>query len=275
MGKRVTVFLIFCTLFIFTTNLFAQAPVITQQPAWQGAIVGQTATFKVMASGDTLTYQWYKNGAIVSGATDSIYTTPAVSSTDNGSFYSVIVSNSSGSDTSKEAELIVTSASARVGANEIVEYTFKEGSGNDIHDVSGITPVVNLEIADTDKVAWSPNGLLTMSPVKIQSDTNTSKILDSCTATNELTIEAWIVPHDTIQSDANVVTYQGNYTSRRFSLIQNSRNYTVLTRIKPGTDNTGTPGIRTYNGDVELYLTQVVYTRSANDDSVKIYLNGQ
>ena len=275
MGKSVTLLFAFYTLFIFSTNLFAQAPVITQQPVWQGIIEGQTATFKVKASGDTLTYQWYKDGAIVSGATDSIYTTPVASLADNGTLYSVKVTNSSGSIDSKEAKLIVTKTTARVTANEIVEYNFKEGSGYTIHDVSGINPKVHLSIDDTDKVAWSPNGLLVQAPVKIQSDTSTSKLANSCMATNELTVEAWIVPHDTIQSDAHIVTYQGWYTSRRFSLIQNSRNYTVLTRIIPGTDLTGTPGIRTYNGDVEMYLTHVVYTRSANDDSVKIFKNGK
>ena len=47
------------------------------QPASVTVGLGQTATFSVTASGSgTLTYQWYKNGAAIIGATSSSYTTP-------------------------------------------------------------------------------------------------------------------------------------------------------------------------------------------------------
>ncbi|HEV2523141.1 MAG TPA: choice-of-anchor D domain-containing protein, partial [Candidatus Acidoferrales bacterium] len=43
---------------------------ITTQPASQSVTAGQTATFSVVATGSgTLTYQWKKNGAVISGAT--------------------------------------------------------------------------------------------------------------------------------------------------------------------------------------------------------------
>src|SRR6266446_5072713 len=45
----------------------AVAPSITAQPASQTVTAGQTATFSVTASGTApLTYQWKKNGAVVS-----------------------------------------------------------------------------------------------------------------------------------------------------------------------------------------------------------------
>ena len=88
-----------------------EKPAISTQPANQSAVVGQTATFSVVATGSaTLTYQWKKNGTDISGATSSTYTTPATSSADNGAIFLVSVSNSAGTVTSSSATLAVTAA---------------------------------------------------------------------------------------------------------------------------------------------------------------------
>ncbi|MGB4786353.1 MAG: DUF4082 domain-containing protein [Candidatus Acidiferrum sp.] len=84
-------------------------PSITAQPANQTVTAGQTATFSVAASGTApLTYQWQKNGAVISGATSASYTTPATTTSDNGTQFTVRVSNSAGSVTSSTTTLIVT-----------------------------------------------------------------------------------------------------------------------------------------------------------------------
>ena len=91
-----------------TVNAVGQAPTITSQPAPQTVIVGQTATFSVIASGTSpLLYQWRRNGTVISGATGATYTTPATTAGDNGSGFSVVVSNSFGSATSSAALLSV------------------------------------------------------------------------------------------------------------------------------------------------------------------------
>ena len=64
----------------------------------------------VATGGATLAYQWKKNGADISGATSSTYTTPATSSADNGAIFLVSVSNSAGTVTSSSATLAVTAA---------------------------------------------------------------------------------------------------------------------------------------------------------------------
>ncbi len=64
MTKQTTFYLILCFLLFTSINIFSQAPVITKQPSNQGVIEGQTATFYVEVTGDTLTFQWYKDGAI-------------------------------------------------------------------------------------------------------------------------------------------------------------------------------------------------------------------
>ena len=94
-----------------TVNPAATAPSITSQPANQTVTAGQTAAFSVTASGTApLTYQWRKNGVNISGATASSYTTPATATTDSGSTFSVIVTNSAGSATSNNATLTVNAA---------------------------------------------------------------------------------------------------------------------------------------------------------------------
>ena len=49
---------------------------INTQPASTTAAVGDTATFSVVATGNSLGYQWFENGAMIPGANNSSYTTP-------------------------------------------------------------------------------------------------------------------------------------------------------------------------------------------------------
>ena len=86
------------------------APSITSQPSSKTVAPGQTATFSATATGSTpLTYQWQRDQAAVSGATSASYTTPPVSTTDNGAQFRVVVSNALGSATSNPATLTVSS----------------------------------------------------------------------------------------------------------------------------------------------------------------------
>lgn len=85
------------------------APEITTQPADATAAVGAKATFVVVASGTPAPgYQWQRNGAPITGATGASYTTPTLAAGDSGASYSVVVSNSQGSVTSRAATLTVT-----------------------------------------------------------------------------------------------------------------------------------------------------------------------
>jgi hypothetical protein len=84
---------------------------ITAQPVSQSVVVEQTATFSVVATGTgTLTYQWKKSGTAISGATAASYTTPATMNADNGTQFTVVVTDGSGSLTSNSAALTVTAS---------------------------------------------------------------------------------------------------------------------------------------------------------------------
>ena len=87
----------------------AIAPTITAQPASLTVTAGQTAAFTVAASGTApLSYQWRKNGTNIAGATSGSYTTSATTTSDSGSTFEVVVSNSAGSTTSASAKLTVS-----------------------------------------------------------------------------------------------------------------------------------------------------------------------
>ncbi|MGD1211252.1 MAG: hypothetical protein ABR973_07850 [Candidatus Acidiferrales bacterium] len=96
----------------FTVNAPANNPAsITTQPQGQTVTAPATATFSVTATGTgSLSYQWYKNGAAISGATSASYTTPATTTGTNGAGFTVTVTNNYGSATSTVAVLTVNPA---------------------------------------------------------------------------------------------------------------------------------------------------------------------
>jgi Immunoglobulin I-set domain len=100
-----------------TLTVKAIAPAITTQPVSQTVTPGQPATFVVAATGTgPLTYQWFENGAPISGATSSTFTTPATTTNDNGEVFTVVVSNAAGSATSTAATLTVPTPAPIAGS---------------------------------------------------------------------------------------------------------------------------------------------------------------
>jgi Abnormal spindle-like microcephaly-assoc'd, ASPM-SPD-2-Hydin/Immunoglobulin domain/Immunoglobulin I-set domain len=137
-----------------TVNAPPAPPSITTQPANRSVVVGQTATFSVTATGaGTLAYQWKKGGTAIGGATSSSYTTPATTSGDSGTQFTVTVTNSVGNTTSNTATLTVTAAatlilnasqtslnfsSVNIGSNSILPVVFTNGGNSDV-TISNVT----------------------------------------------------------------------------------------------------------------------------------------
>ena len=274
MKIKATFYLCLSIVFISSINVFSQAPVITKQPSNQGVIEGQTATFSIEVTGDTLTYQWYKDGVAIGGATDSIYTTPATVLADNGSEFSVKVTNSSGSDSSNAATLYVTAAGSRVTASLIAAYDFKEGSGATINDISGVDSPLNLTIPDSDAVVWTQEGLNIKEPTNINSGSPASKLIDSCKASNELTVELWVSPNNLTQGSSNsssIISLAIASAFRNFAVQQTEDRIEGIVRTNPAiTEGTST---QTSGGVVKNSLMHVVFARAA-DGKTKIYVDG-
>lgn len=98
--------------FEITGGATSTAPAITTQPVSQTVTAGGSASFTVAATGSpSPTYQWRKDGAVLSGETSATLTLPNVQPTHAGA-YTVVVSNIAGNVTSNEATLTVTPPAA-------------------------------------------------------------------------------------------------------------------------------------------------------------------
>ncbi|HOY56727.1 MAG TPA: hypothetical protein PK640_01155 [Verrucomicrobiota bacterium] len=130
---------------------YLSAPLrVSRQPADQMVLVGKTAAFDVEVNNPTgATYQWFKNGTAVAGATSSTYTTPATSAADDGAKFKVEVTLGNETAVSQEATLTVVDL-AWPSAPQFC-YDFNNGlpAGADIGGtyVEGFTPVAFVDTA--------------------------------------------------------------------------------------------------------------------------------
>lgn len=100
-------------------------------------LINETATFEVKYTGSTpITIQWYKNGSPINGADNLIYTTPALTESDNGNKYFAIVSNGFNSDSTNIATVTVTAT---------LNYPFKQ-----------LSPLADPDIAPGYKDSLTP-----------------------------------------------------------------------------------------------------------------------
>ena len=112
-----------------TVNSAPVAPTITAQPLSTSVTEGGSASFTITASGTApFSYQWYKGGNAIAGATTATLTLNPVQAADAGS-YSVNVSDIAGTTPSAAATLTVNPAS---GVSLLVE-KFNDGSRTDLN----------------------------------------------------------------------------------------------------------------------------------------------
>jgi len=131
----------------------SQAPTITSQPQSLTVNAGQMATFQVTASGTApFTFQWYRNNAVLSGATSATYMTSATTSADSGAQFHVVVTNGVGSATSTKATLTISSTTTN--NEQVLNGGFESGATS----WSGTTGAIGTWAAQTAyqgaKYAW-------------------------------------------------------------------------------------------------------------------------
>jgi hypothetical protein len=181
---------------------------------------------------------------------------------------------------------IVASGGGRYETNQIALYTFMLGSGNLILDRSGVTPAMNLTLSTTNPASpngegvdyqWLPNWGVEFDSkfAKAQASTSTSsKLTTLIGGTGEYSIEAWVVPANITQTNANIVSYSGSQTTRNFTLSQNAAEYEDANRsTSTATDGNGLPYLDTTGSQLLASLQHVVVTYDPINGR-RFYING-
>jgi hypothetical protein len=91
------------------------APVFSVQPQNVSVLEGASAQFSIQAQGDSLGYQWLRNGVEINGATGPVLTLDSATLADSGAQFKCRVSNIAGSVLSDTVALTVTSQAIAVG----------------------------------------------------------------------------------------------------------------------------------------------------------------
>ncbi len=172
----------------------------------------------------------------------------------------------------------IASGGSRHEENVIALYQFKEGQGSTIYDVSGISPLLHLQLSGVEDVdyKWVGGWGVEFLGGKAQGTTSASKKLsDFIKASGEYSIEAWAVPANVTQEGpASIISYSAGLADRNVTLGQTLYNYDYLHRSS-STDSNGEPALSTDDDDEDLQATEqhVVITYDPVNGR-GIYVNG-
>lgn len=196
---------------------------------------------------------------------------------------SLTVTDASGeTDTLTEANYIsVSPASGRIRDGLVAYYTFHEGTGRVIRDLSKFGDPLNLEIIDTAAVTWLDDGIEITAPAAIASTDTADKIVRACQETQEISLEAWVKPANATQDGpARIVSISKNFDERDITLAQGlwgsqpSNVYDVRIRTQGSSqDLNGFPSLTTPAGSLKVRLSHVVFTRDSAGNAT-IYIDG-
>ncbi len=168
-----------------------------------------------------------------------------------------------------------TNLRARADQSLVALYAFLAGVGSTIYDLSGVSPVLDLEIATPGLVRWRDNGGVNLEPgARIVSSEHATKIAVACKASNAITVEAWLKPAVASQKGpAQVVSMSVDQHLRNFAFGQDGDAWTFRLRTT-NTGGSGEPFLSTGAGVVQPALAHVVYVRNASGHA-RFIVNGE
>ncbi|MCB9906271.1 MAG: LamG domain-containing protein [Planctomycetes bacterium] len=169
--------------------------------------------------------------------------------------------------------------SNRVTQGLQAEYRFDEGTGNVVHDASGVQPPLDLVIADPSAISWQPNGVTIQSPTIIATPGPASRMITRLRQTGAMTVEAWLRPANLTQAGpARILGISNGPSLRNFTLGQGlwggqpANTFNMRTRTT-ATDMDGMPLLTTSAGGASLGLQHLVYVRGT-DGNERLYVDG-
>ncbi len=157
----------------------------------------------------------------------------------------------------------------------LVEYTFKDGSGDTISDVSGVGEPLDLVVEVPANVSWIPGGGLSFDDVDLaKSEGPATKIIEACKASNAITIIVWVKPDNLeLTGPARAFTLSANPSNRNFTFGQDLTGYQIRLRTTV-TGNNGVNPALSAPDTVDLNkMSRLAYTHDAAGDTV-FYVDG-
>ncbi len=153
-----------------------------------------------------------------------------------------------------------------------VLYTFEEGEGAMVRDVSGTGESLDLTIADPGAVEWlDGGGLAVRESTLIASSGPATKIIEAVRRTGSLSLQAWITPANTTQSGpARIVSLSKDPSQRNFTLGQGGAAYEMRFRTTTTSAN-GEPSL--WTPGAANTTPRTVAMRSPARDLAVIYLS--
>ena len=177
---------------------------------------------------DTLTYQWYKDGVAISGATSSSYTIKSVKASDAGK-YTVTVSNSVGSVTSDAATLTVKAVTVKPSiTTQPKSQTVNEGNSATFSvTATGTAPLSYQWYKGSSKISGATSASYTISSAKT-SDAGSYTVVVSNTAGSVTSSTVTLTVNGTTPVDPNGTAVR--------SVNRSGKSATVTLKLEPGED---------------------------------------
>lgn len=166
-------------------------------------------------------------------------------------------------------------------------YTFKEGEGSTVHDVSGTGEAMDLTITDAgSEISWIPGGGIKTDPADFQykmskmngqiaSVQPVKEIIDPIKSSNALTVDVWVrIPPEAQTGPVRIVSISESTSSRNFTIGQSDTALDVRLR-NSNTNSHGLPSCRTVDAFTlqKDHLTHIVYTYSSREG--RLYVDNQ
>lgn len=164
--------------------------------------------------------------------------------------------------------------SSRISGGLQALFTFDEREGTVVHNRAQTGAAFDLQVDAPNKVQWFRGFMLFKNETVLRSESAGKQLAAAISASNALSLEAWVKPANLIQSGpARIVSLSSDTSNRNFTLGQKADTWEVRLRTA-STNSNGTPAITTEAGSCRSELMHVVYTRD-KEGTANLFVNGQ
>ena len=216
---------------IYHPALFS--PTIAIQPQNQTTTIGHAVNLGVLAAGSGLTYQWYNDGTIITGATNATYTI-ASAQTANAGNYTVVVTNSAGTNLTSNAATLTVNTPPAITAQPLDQMAGMGASATFSVAATGTAPLFYQWTRNGTDIAGATGASYTTPPTTAADNgavfaaTVTDSLGDSTPSNNAVLT----VPQAALMNGSLALTYAINDST--------SNTYTVQVSNDLATWNSGT-----------------------------------